>query len=203
MNVYRIDSDPKDAREKLRRYRQRKHADAEAVYGAAVKLLEAAADGFAIIDVGDAIAFGEFDDQRRPRLAIARADRKQVRVYKTWRNGPTLVFDCHATNQKGPHSESLVREVTREVLRDHATKSGYATVPMVPPEVRPASGQLRDWYILWEVDVWHDSPIVDPPYDPMLLEHIEGDFYKVLGEWDLTELERAAMQMAAIREPRQ
>lgn len=27
---------------------------------------------------------------------------------------------------------------------------GYATVPMVPADVRPETGQLKDWYVLFE-----------------------------------------------------
>ena len=162
-------------------------------------MLEAASEGHDIVNVGDAIAFGGFYDDGRPILAIARADRKQVRVYKSWRLGPTLTFDAHATSGQGPQSETLVREVTRREIANHQTRTGYATVPMAPPKHRPPTGQLRDWFVLWEVDQWHDRPVTDPPFDPWLLKHIEGDFYQVLACWDLTELERAAMQLAAFR----
>ncbi|TWT34974.1 hypothetical protein KOR42_53530 [Thalassoglobus neptunius] len=32
-----------------------------------------------------------------------------------------------------------------------------------------------------------------PPGDPYLLKKISGEFYAVLAEWDLTELEKAVM----------
>lgn len=67
--------------------------------------------------------------------------------------------------------------------------------PLVPADVRPATGQLRDWHVLWEVEAWHDSPqTMTPPRDPYLLRYIGGSLWAVLAEWDLTELERAVMR---------
>ena len=70
---------------------------------------------------------------------------------------------------------------------------GYALVPLVPADVRP-SGQLRNYFILWEVEQWSDRRIgAKPDIDPYLLRHLAGDLYVVEAEWDLTELERAIM----------
>ena len=189
MNVQTIEMEPDAAREKLKAYRARKHKDAEAEYAAAITLLEHVERGHQILNVGDVIAMAPRDDKGRPMLAIARADRKEVE-FKRYSWPPRYIFDCSQQRQ----TESLTKVFNRPDLPN--AQQGYATVPMVPADVRPATGQLKDWHILFEVDQWHDRPFVDPPVDPLLLKHIQGDFYQILAQWDLTELERAAMQMA-------
>lgn len=72
---------------------------------------------------------------------------------------------------------------------------GFALVPHVPADVRPRTGQLRDWFVLWEVEEWFDrAQSMTAPTDPLLLEHIDGELYAVLAEWDLTDVERAIME---------
>lgn len=66
-------------------------------------------------------------------------------------------------------------------------------VPMVPADVRP-SGNLKYYFVLWEVEQWSDTSLTAvPDRDPYLLQHLAGDLYIVVAEWDLTELERAIM----------
>lgn len=194
MNVTTIDIDPFDATKKLKAYRSRKHKDAEKEYAAVISMLEAAEDGATFINVGDAITTAPRDEKGRPKLAIARADRKEVLF--TWSNFPsTYTFDC--AKSRSHRTETLTKAFTRPNLP--SASYGYATVPMVPADVRPEKGQLKDWHILFEVERWHDRSVVDPPVDPMLLEHFEGEFYKVITEWELTDIERAAMRLAISR----
>lgn len=193
MNVTTVDMDQLEASEKLMAYRARKHKDAEKEYAAAIALLEAAEAGHSIINVGDAIASAPRDDKGRPLLAIARADRKQVKFYHgRWPSSYT--FDC---SKQSYQTESLTKIFVRPNLP--VASIGFATVPMVPADVRPDTGQLKDWHILFEVEQWHDSSVIDPPIDPLLLSHIQGEFYQVIAEWNLTEIERAAMRMALSR----
>lgn len=189
MNVATLEMEPEVAREKLKAYRARKHKDAEQEYAAAITLLEAVQKGHQVINVGDAIAECPRDEKGRPMLAIARADRREVEFFsRSWQSSYT--FNCAKVTETDSLTKTFIRP---SLLKAHR---GYATVPMVPADVRPETGQLKDWYILFEVEQWHDMPIVDPPIDPLLLEHIQGDFYRIIAEWDLTEIERAAMQMA-------
>jgi hypothetical protein len=44
------------------------------------------------------------------------------------------------------------------------------------------------YYILWEAN-WED-----PPGDPVLLKHIEDEFYAILAAWDLTQLEQEVLR---------
>lgn len=196
MNVETMTIDPALAREKLKAYRARTHKDAEAEYSAAAKLFEAAADGDRLIVAGDVIRNSPFDEMGRPKLAIARADRKQVALYRQERD---MLFDSRANHS--PYDDHINSQLMhRYAAPYHKQKYGwerwYATVPMVPADVRPETGQLRQWHILWEVDIWLDRPVVEPPRDPFLLEHVAGDVFKVIAEWDLTPLEQQAMRLA-------
>ena len=136
----------------------------------------------------------------RPRLAIARADRKQVKVTDgrfSWRSHVPvghILFDATSENfHDFDYAGSLRIDVPWSDGKTVQIPTGYALVPLVPADVRP-SGQLRNYFILWEVEQWSDRRIgAKPDIDPYLLRHLAGDLYVVEAEWDLTELERAIM----------
>lgn len=202
MNVAKITMDPAAAREKLRAFRAEKHKDAEEFYRSCEAGYQALAAGTPLINLGQAILGAGFDDKMRPRLAIARADRREV--YFRWSaRSKTATFDTRA-NRSLP-SDTLVVWVDLERLHGQQghNKSwghynidveGFAQVPGVPADVRPATGHLKDWYVLWEVEQWAaSSHLAKPDVDPYLLKHLGGELYAVLAEWDLTELERAVL----------
>ena len=120
MQAPTIEMPPEDARRKLRAYRRRKHKDAEDEYAAAVKLLEAAADGFPIINVADAIAEAPGDDRGRPMLAIARADRFNHDA------SSRICFDSAVARE----TDTLTLYFTSPKFRRTISR-GFATVPMV------------------------------------------------------------------------
>lgn len=199
MNVAEFTVDRELARDKLRAYRSRKHKEAEQEYRAAEKLFEAAAKGARLLVAGDVIRNSPFDEQGRPKLAIARADRKQVCLF---RRRSRITFDSRADYSpydEGRHSQLLHDYHSMpewKPKQNHSYDRWFATVPMVPADVRPETGQLRQWHILWEVDQWHRNPIVDPPRDPFLLRRVSGDVFEVIAEWDLTPIEQEAMRLA-------
>jgi hypothetical protein len=173
-----------------------------------IKGYEALAEGKTLVHLDGAIRGGGFHASGFPKLAIARADRAKVRF--TWDSTANLArYDARAHYWGGPQSRgnpgTLVRTIdmlrqpgVTRARRDGSTffisLAGWAQVPLLPAEHRPEKGQLRDWFILWEVDQWFADPDpVQPDHDPMLLEHVAGQLYAVLAEWDLTELERAVM----------
>lgn len=193
MNVPTIEMPVKDAQAKLAAYRTQLRRRADEEYVAAAAGYEALAEGKPLLNLADAINFAGLGDDGRPRLAIARADRKQVMV-TNW-GGPRNHIRFNATSPNFStwnYTGSLVIDVPWNEL-GIKMKDGYALVPMVPADVRP-SGQLRDYFILWEVEQWSDRRIgAKPDIDPYLLRHLAGDLYIVEAEWDLTELERAIM----------
>jgi hypothetical protein len=194
MNVATITMDPAEARERLAEYAGilRRRADAE--YEQIRAGLAAMARGEALVDVADAIRTVVRDAKDRPRLAIARADRKQVRF--DWWPGDTASFRTRWSWGRGRASETMEVRLNMGASSPH-NPTGYALVPIVPPAgLRLCGGfsGLRQHFVLWEVERWADSPIASrPDRDPYLLRHVAGDLYAVIYEWDLTELERAVM----------
>lgn len=203
MNVELITMDPAEAREKLREYRRNLHRRADAEYEAVAKGLAALADGTPIVELSRAIAGGGFDAKGRPRLAVSRADRGQVRVF--WERSPSwtsplnrVVYDTAFAQRRGRVGRDYIMRV--ETLAPAGVKGGshdwgFALVPMIPAPVRNAVRfRDSDVYILWEVEEWSDTQLGTlPDRDPYLLRHLHGDAYAVLAEWDLTPLERAVM----------
>lgn len=191
MNVELMTMDPEAAKQKLKAYRSRTHRDAEDVYRRCEAAYAALAQGTPVIDLQRVFEVCPVDHKHRPLLAIARADRKQVH-FQTRRFPHGFSFDTRRNT--GRSSSTLLLEFTGNRFHGTAWNCGYATVPMVPADVRPETGQLKDWYILWDVERWSDRPIIDPPRDPFLLSHLGGTLYAVLAEWDLTEIERSVMR---------
>lgn len=207
MNVPTIEMPAEQARAKLKAYRRQLHKRADEEYSAAAAGYQALADGHRLINLQDVFRNVPFDDQERPRMAIARADRKQVRFH--WASRSTRAsFDTEAQSPtRGPANQwpTLVRWVDLGRTHDGDTYwgiEGFALVPMVPADVRDQVGRcnLRNLFVLWEVEQWADRSIrPQPDRDPYLLKHVGGDLYAVLAEWDLTDLERAVMAGRAER----
>lgn len=192
------------ARDKLRAFRRDTNKDAEQLYSEAAKGYEALAAGTPLIQLSRAIQQGGFDSEMRPKLAIARADRREVKM--SWQaNRQEIRFDTIKRWQDERH-ENLVINVgvgrTHGMLaRDKNGNSwgyeisAFALVPMVPADVRPTTGQLKEWCILWEVDHWYQrSQTAMASRDPLLLKRIGGDLWAVLAQWDLTPLEMAILE---------
>lgn len=196
MNVSTITMDPTEARKQLREYEQglRKRYDAE--HAQIRDALSALAKGEKVIDVSEAIRTTEFDAKGRPMLAIARADRRQVRFFRPrWES--VGVFDASA-ERATMTTDTLERRVSFNQRNESGDDCrGFALVPLVPPaglRVIGGASQLRHHFILWEVERWADRRIgATPDVDPYLLRHIAGDLYAVVFEWELTPLERAVM----------
>jgi hypothetical protein len=179
------------------------NAEVRAEYEAALKGFEALAKGTRLIDLDDVMANCPLDDKSRPRLAIARHDRKQVKF--EWRfgtSGALFHTDFERAGEASNPLESLTVRVNMGREQGRRTSDGwgarvegYALVPMIPLDVRPRTGVPEKGYILWEVEQWSDRRLdVSPDIDPYLLKHITGSLYAVIAEWNLTELERSIMR---------
>ncbi len=207
MEVATVKMPPEEARRKLRACRQQLHKRADEEYEALEKGYAALAKGTPLIDVELALRDCAVDEKCRPRLAIARADRKQVRVqwgasthwcsfhsstdYRFDARWPTLTTSFNLGRMHG-HKEAASWRGDDRLYP--CSIDGYALVPMVPPDIRP-NGALRRYHILWEVEQWAERRHrTEPDRDPYLLEHLGGSLYRVVAEWDLTDLERAVMR---------
>lgn len=201
MNTPLITEDPAVARTKLRAVRTALHRKADAEYQALEAGYEHLAAGRKLLNLRDALLACPLDAQGRPRLAVARADRRQVRFNTEPNNRGT--FDASALAGDSWNRDNRARRYPMLVQTFELSPwptdraSGWALVPIIPPEIRmaaPIGTADRDTFILWEVEAWAARQIGSAPdRDPYWLQPLAGDLYVVLGEWDLTELERAVM----------
>jgi len=204
MNVTVTPVDQSVVRSQLRQFRQRKHKDAEREYSQVVERLEQILDEnvSGMLDVGDVIRQHGFDEKQRPRLAIARADRKVIGLSVQWRdNAKGFHFD--ASDNRRRTFASCVEFIPDTALEGASGgRRGFARVPLVPPAIRDnTKGKLSDYHILWEVDRWFDRHPDGFDRDPILLKRIgtTGTLFAVVGQWDLTPLELAILN--SIQQP--
>lgn len=194
MNLATITMPRREAEEKLRAYRRALHRRADAEYSAAAKGYAALANGRALLNLEDVVANAPVDAVGRPRLAVCRADRRQVRLH--WERGSSRALFTADTKGWWRDGRWPLLETRCPMGRPcpgTSALTGFALVPMVPADHRP-SGPLRNFHVLWEVEAWADRPFgAQPDRDPYLLQHLEGALYIVVAAWDLTDLERAIM----------
>lgn len=198
MDLGTVNVDMGEARERFQAYRAAEKKRAlDPVEQSILRGYRAICAGHAVIDLRKTMQMAGLYENGLPRLAIVQADMPWVWCFCEWNGGgKRVVFSQKnwADDQrwfvrkrvrlpKGTFSSEQMGKL------DRATNGGKkrAKVPYVPPEYRPAR-HLRNYHILWEAD-WEDYPV-----DPVLLKHISGVLYKVVAEWDLTELERAVLR---------
>lgn len=147
------------------------------------RIYRAISKGRTVISVHDAIRAAGVDELGRPRLAIMRADQRQVQCNACWDS--SVVF----TNEYNSRAGEWHFEIPWS-NRAHRCRSVNlaARLPRIPPQHRPASGNLGSYHILWEAD-WTDIP-----RDPYLLKRIGKDAWIVLAAWDLTDVEIAVLR---------
>ncbi|TWT57698.1 hypothetical protein KOR42_10620 [Thalassoglobus neptunius] len=116
MNTNLIHIDQDEAKRKLTAYRSRMHKDAEEEYQRLVEVYNAAADGYPLIHLSDAINEGGFDELGRPRLAIAPADRREV-CYGNWQTSAMGQFNCNTG--RGQFSANDCTERFSSVVPSH------------------------------------------------------------------------------------
>lgn len=202
MNVATMTMPKAQAKRMLREYRARLLKKNDDELRAVAEGLKWMARGRAVINVSEAIGAAPLDKLHRPMLAICRADRTQVNfrwgaretvahfsAERPWGSrgarGDSVTVDMGRPN---PHAE-----IGSDSINRWAPARGSAMVPMVPPDAlkqaHTGTTALGRFFILWEVEEWKPTP----PRDPFLLQHLGGDLYVVLAEWELTELERAVI----------
>lgn len=206
MNVATLAMPVEEAREKLEEYKNGLTLRNDEEYERLVRAYGALAKGTPLVVLSQVIAKAPRDEKLRPRLAIGRADRRQVH-YRRTRNA--AAFETFST-RNGWRERSLDTLLSIPVVEaftpayppsrfsppdqwQDSTIEGYAIVPLVPPAVRGRRA-LNTHFILWEVERWADQRIGSTPdRDPYLLQRIGDDLYAVVGEWDLTDVERAIL----------
>lgn len=177
MDVNTITIDKEEALEKLQEYRniaksKRREEDVDFR-----RMFRAAAKGYPLIDVSMAFQQTGLNEKNQPRLAMARAD---------WENCHFWRYDkrfCYSARYK---TNSF--RIPEKAWDWNKAQSNLVTpVPFIPPKLRP-DGNISNYWILFEVQDWKSYPA-----DPFLLQQVSGWLYSVIGEWELTDLERSLL----------
>jgi len=177
-----------------------------------IKVLKAAyyqiSQGKQIIDIYETMKKAGKNEHDEPRLAICRANLKEVVFEKRekgagaywadkgWRYGsselPQVAIPAGYFNEwRVDKIENKRFDGTPYITERIKEKSLSAPVPIIPIEYRP-NGKLHNYFVLWEVDKWES----EPPRDPFLLRRLSSNLFVILAAWDLTELERSVMKGA-------
>lgn len=144
--------------------------------------------GKVIIKALESIKTAGLGEDGLPKLALIRADAKECWL-EMWTNG-----SARFANHQDDYSRRLKNKTHLDLPagtfppRQKHLGNRKAIVPIAPAHLRPKHS-LANYHILWEAD-WQLVP-----RDPVLLRHLgKGDLWLVLAAWDLTEVERAALQ---------
>jgi len=144
------------------------------------------AQGKLVIKALESIRTAGADERGLPKLAIARADAKTMRL-TMYGDGSAAMFT--GTGQTRRNTLSTVRfDFPANTFPRANWKQFEAIVPMVPLHLRPKRA-MQAYHVLFEAE-WSKAV----PVDPFLIRRLgAGDLWLVCGMWDLTEVERAAL----------
>jgi len=181
MKTEAITLDRAKARELYRAYKTHRHYS-EPMDDEIRRAYQLLAQGRLIIRAIDSVVKAGLDDDGHPKLALLRADKKEVR-FQAWHDGSGYM---EAADYPSNRAGSLRFKFPNGSFVK--AKGGRALMPTIPVMHRPRRG-LANYHVLWEAE-WR--PI--PPRDPFLLRRIgKADMWLVVAMWDLTEVERAAL----------
>jgi len=161
-----------------------------------------ASKGRKIIDMYQAMQEAGLNTEGWPRLAICRADGEEC-CFRRREEGGGIFHHLDVWELRGHgnrNSVSLSKGTFMALPVDSYWGSSknyrYTNLPTIPAKFYP-KGALERYYLLWEVEKWHEkSQLPVPPMDPFLLKRISPNLFVVLAEWDLTPLERAVIRGA-------
>lgn len=207
MKVELIQMDASEARRQYRLYsEQAKRAEAPAYVKELRRAYWHLKKGKQVIDVLAALQTCGLNSEGNPLLALARAEHKTARFEKL-QNG-ALIFWSHPEAQKSAETwdwkrEHKVIDTPAGTFPEWRTASGpphygivnrraTAPIPIVPASilVRCRTADVSGLFILWEVEKWTPSP----PSDPILLMRLSKYLFVVIGQWDLTPLEKSIIR---------
>lgn len=203
MDTVAIDIDREAAMKAYQEYLKHRHY--ETPIDAEIKrTYHALAKGGTVIKALESIVKAGPDADGLPKLAVVRADFPRCIVRReidgsfnlnAWngnerqRYRPSSAADLHF--KFGAGSFPTMRNPANAQYGRWRTDGYSAIVPIIPIQHRPRRA-LQAYHVLWEVEKWDP---VHVPRDPFLLRRLgKGDLWLVVAAWDLTEVERAALQ---------
>lgn len=158
------------------------------------RIYKAIAAGKLVVAALAAIQRAGLGEDRRPKLAIVRADCK--RCYLIGRGDGSAVFLSDTRWPNGRTAKDKMFEYPAGSFPGIFRGDASAVTPHVPPDIRPKRG-LQNYHILYEAE-WG----FEPPVDPLLLRRLSNDIWLVCGAWELTEVERSVMAFHMLQQRR-
>lgn len=197
MTIETITMDPAAAKQAYRDYQAAVRADRHDVRAhwkkedlALARGYRQLAKGRALLDVRVAMTTAGLRDDGYPKLAMCRSDFARVECRMGWGGnvtfGPVTGSGRYGRTRRSERVE--FPDATFDTPQSRRGDRVTTLVPIIPPALRPKA-DLSKFHTLWEVESW----TLEPPRDPILLKHLGGHLYTVLGVWDLTPLERAVL----------
>jgi hypothetical protein len=177
----------------FKEYRGAFLAERNRIDGELMRGYKALKEGKQLIRLTETIAAGGEDSLGRPRLAISRADEREMQMV-TWRSG-MVQYEPAMGGVRARDRVFRLPDGTLPKDENREWKYWFALVPIVPPRFRPPNSALTNFHVLWEAEWYASAKTRRAPRDPALLRHLGGDLWVVLATWDLTELERAVLEM--------
>ena len=186
MNVNTIIVPREEAERKLEQYKnvtgKRRIAEDEKLQS----LYAAVSKGARVLHLLNAFHQTGLNEKGEPRLAIIRADFKQVWCHRR-SNGSALFGPSQRYNSAANRKNISLPEGTFGWPRGMSWSDLSSPVPHIPPDARPKFG-LHNYHIMFEVKEWRQYPV-----DPFLMRRIAGNLFIVEAEWELTELEASLL----------
>lgn len=186
METRRITLERSDARVLYEKYQASLHYG-EAMDREIARAYRLLGQGKLIIKALESVAAAGLNEEGLPKLALLRADAKECWL-EMWMDGSATFASLRWWDRRQPLKSKTVLPARTFTERQRHLADRKAIVPIVPLHLRPKHA-LSNYHILWEAD-WHQVP-----RDPYLLRRLgKGDLWLVVAMWDLTEVERAALQ---------
>ena len=188
MQAVSIEIDRVKARELYRAYKSHAHY-AKPVDWEIQRAYQLLAQGRLVIKALESIAAAGLNEKKLPKLAIARADAVECRLFaRSGEGSATMGVENRWRRSNAAPSKWFDFPPGTFPGIAGGWKDYIALVPGVPLHLRPKRG-LENYHILWEAE-WSKAI----PVDPFLLRRIgKGDMWLVVAMWDLTEVERTAL----------
>jgi hypothetical protein len=191
-----------DRHEAARLYRAyKKHANySQPIDWEVQRAYQLLAKGRLIIKALESVVSAGLNDQGLPKLALASA--AATTCYLTRFRTGAMWMSTQRDHWRRSNTHTLKWrdqrfEFPADTFPPAAWNPGHrvsqtehsAQVPLVPVHMRPRRG-LPNYHVLWEAE-WQP----EPARDPYLLRRIgKSDMWVVMAQWDLTEVERAALR---------
>lgn len=193
MNLDSLTMDKSAARQAFLEYRAAFRAEHERIDGELMRGYKAMSQGRQLIRLSETIQRAGVDAAGYPRLAIARADEREIEVYR-WRDGEVVFRPVGGVVRARDRRLAFPAGTLPVLGPDEYRQTKFALVPIIPPRFRPPH-RAAGYHILWEAEWMAQSKTLRAPRDPALLKHLGGDLWAVLAVWDLTPLEQAVLEM--------